>query len=67
MVDLRSIVDNLPDAIEAMFFLATSSSQEKQEVRDVHASFLGTFHLDDQQMPLLVVDLDAVSPFRVAQ
>eukprot|EP00966_Prymnesium_polylepis_P183755 4259217-Prymnesium_polylepis.1 len=65
VVDLRSITENLPFALDAMFFLINSSPKEEQEIRDVHASFLGSYHLDGQMLPLLMLDLEADTPFSI--
>ena len=66
VVDLRSIEGNLPGAIEAVFFLKTSSSEDKRVAREAHQHFLNAFHLDSEACPLVMIDLDSTQPFSLA-
>ena len=56
VVDLRSVTPQLPDSIEAMFYLTTSSDEEIARMRRTHADFLSTY--PESNVKLLVLDLD---------
>jgi len=64
VVDQRSVTPNLPNSIEAMFYLSTSTTEELQRMRRVHTDFVREYpHAD---VVLLMLDLAAHSnPFKV--
>lgn len=58
---------HVPDAIEGIYYTAGISSAAVQEARRTHAAFVGRFHLDAAETPLLVLDRsDWQAPFRAA-
>ena len=64
VVDLRSITPSLPDSIEAMFYLSTSTTEEVGRMRDTHAAFEREY--PHANVVLLMLDISAHSnPFKV--
>ena len=69
VINVDSVVKQLPTSIDGFFFLRGG---EEQEVREAHADFLRRYpELGDgrqagRTIPLLEVDLSANRPFRLA-
>ena len=67
VVDLRSIVDHLPDSVIAFFYPVGAGAAERALVREQRAKFAMSYRLDsDSAPPLLELDLAADAPFRFA-
>jgi hypothetical protein len=63
VIDLRSIVDNLPYSIMAFFYLETTREAGRSSVAKQHELFLSLYHLSANDVPLVRLDLDASEPF----
>ena len=65
VLDIDRMLPEWPHAIEAWFWLE-GSSYPRDTVAPLHRDFLEMYHLSEQQVPLLRVDLsDETAPFSV--
>ena len=68
VLDPRTWVAKMPDTIEAMFVLPTSSDENIRRVRNAHARFMDAYALTpDQAPPIVMYDPQSqpLAPFRV--
>ena len=68
VVDTRSVVMGLPNAVEAFFFIRNGPSGEREHVEGARQAFVREFRLPEgQQPPLLQLDLHGggLAPFSV--
>ena len=62
VISTASVVDGLPHSVSAFFYLASSSEEQRREVRQAHANFLREYGLGNggvtgKALPLLELDL----------
>lgn len=64
ILDSFHIRQNLPNSIQAIFYLSTSVDSERSRIKKMHEEYLEEWHLSVATFPLLMLDLDAHSePF----
>ena len=58
MINLRTLANRMPDAIEGFFFVPQSSKEEKDKARNARQAFMAQYRLPaDLGPPLLQLDL----------
>merc|ERR1712216_578831 len=56
-------VDELPDTVEAFFFLGKRRGRAAQVALRAHRHFLRMYGLTERDVPILALRLDAIPPF----
>ena len=57
VLDAKTWLDNLPQTVEAVFYNVLASASEQEWAKHVHAAFLRAYRLNEEDVPLLRLDL----------